>query len=148
MNCIVMGQGAEDAEFVRHAGKFRHQFADLNPRNISGNRFELAANLRRSIGLHVPQIHLRRATSEEDEQAAFRPAEGPFLLAGVCSLGKKFRQRQAGDSQRSDAQKVPPAEAVTEFSGSSQHTKHVFNLSPRKIYVNPRSYFFPSRRWA
>ena len=61
--------GADEAELVGNLGVQRQDFRNLEGIALGADGFERAANLARSIGLHVPEILLARGAEIKDHDA-------------------------------------------------------------------------------
>ena len=57
---------ADDGELVPHLGLQREVLADLHAGDVGRDRLELAAELRRGVGLEVVHVHVRRAAGQVD----------------------------------------------------------------------------------
>ena len=73
---IIVAKRADDADLVHLPGQAAKMLADLNARDISRDRLELAADIARCFGLRIEGIKLTRPTPHEEKDAAFRPAKG------------------------------------------------------------------------
>jgi hypothetical protein len=99
----------QEADLVHLLGQLRQMLADLNAGDVRSGGLELAANLRRRIGLHVPQIDLAGTAEEEQEDARPGPLRRGRLL-GTKRLelaGRESEQAQAADAQQFAAAKGP-----------------------------------------
>jgi hypothetical protein len=98
---------AHEGKLVGDFGMLRQEFRDFEGVALRADRLEGAADLGRGVGLHVPEVHVRRPAEVEDRDA--RP-----LLAAVAHLplargAGVLRQREADGRQRAHVQEIPPA---------------------------------------
>ena len=90
--------------------------ADLDAGDIGGDRLELAAELRRRIGLEVEGIDgTQPAVQKEKDQRDI--ARRLAVIRGASLALQQFRQRhpEAEDAGRAQTQKVPASNAVTKI---------------------------------
>ena len=92
---------ADDRILVGHLRQARHMFANFDAGHIGRDRLELAAHFRRSVGLEVEHVLVRRPAGEEHHNDRFmRLRFAPRSRLGGENLGKGHSShRQAADFQ-------------------------------------------------
>src|SRR5439155_15742496 len=108
---VWVRQAAEDGQLVSDLGGPRQQVGELDAGDVGADRPEVAANLGRSVVFVSPQVVLRPAAEDEDEDAV----DIAFLLRRCRSRLEPEKLRQAQPRQAADAQKLPTMDAVTEI---------------------------------
>src|SRR5262245_37535501 len=84
-------QRADDGKLVGVLRQQRHAVADVDAGHARPDRRKVASDAGRGVGLHVPQVLLRRAAPEEDQDARLRsagPRWGAFCAFGTQESGK------------------------------------------------------------
>ena len=123
---VVVGDGvvdrAHERQVVGLSGQERQVLAERKARHGRCDRLELAADLNRGIGLHVPQILVSRAAFEHKENE--RLCLGPGRLAGCRPGREQARQAQADQSGRADVQQVSPRDAIAQTTIAGGDPKH------------------------
>ena len=105
---VVMSHGPNGRQLVSMSRDLRDQLTESNSGDVGVNRLADATNAVRSLRLQVPQIILRRAAVQKDEDA----------MLGSCyrwQLGFSTHiagQRQAEQSQRAEPQQFATARAA------------------------------------
>ena len=85
---VLMRQAPNDGQFVRNSGDAWQVLAELNPGRRGRNRLEIAAHIKRSVGLGIPQIDLTLPAAREDHDDRLRLAEARqavWLSRWICS---------------------------------------------------------------
>ena len=107
---------ADKSELVRHFRHERKLFTDLNAGNIGSYRAELATELRRSVGLEIPHVLMRRPAREENHDN--RLVINPACHLSTCRLGREdLRQTRPAQSEATDLKEGTTGKAVAEFTG-------------------------------
>ena len=105
---------ADNRELVGALGQVGQVLTDLDARHIRLDRAELAADLRRGVGLEIERVHVRRTARQVDEDGGFRSgSRGDF--AGGCQA-EIARETQAG-ADSADFQKIASFDSVTGKGG-------------------------------
>src|SRR5207248_2922823 len=100
----------DDGELVRHLRQTWEVFANLNARDLGGNRLELAPDFQRRVHLQIEHILVRRSAGQINHDDRFvRIAD-----AGPGFGLEKLRQGEPAETKRADPQKIPPGDAVAE----------------------------------
>ncbi len=115
--------GADDAHLVHEPGLARQVLADADAGDIGGHGPKLAAELGRRIGFEIVHVDMARpaAQPEEDDRGIAR------LSAALLGLGLETQmigQGQARQSEKADAQKAAPRQAVTTMIIRSTNFQH------------------------
>ena len=116
-NIAVLGvvlETADDRPFVHDPGRLGQELADLNARDPGCDRLELAANLDRSVGLHVPGFKLARPAAHVKDDHRRRPFDS---LSGQGSSGfgsHQARKRQPTGAQHAHLEQASPVQACVE----------------------------------
>ena len=107
---VAMGLPGQQGQVLAH----------LEARHGGRDGPELAADLGRGVHLEVEGVLVRRPTRQihHDDGLVVGPESGGGL--GAQQLG----QRQAAQSEPSDAEEAPPGEAITESAGRSGDGQH------------------------
>ena len=92
----------------RYLGVPRHQFADVEAGNVGRDRMELAAVVRRSLGLHVVHVHVRRSARHPDKNDIGLLIDQLTCLLGLGLQSEQVRQSEAADSEHPRCQKLTP----------------------------------------
>ena len=111
---------ADQRQVMRLLGEHRQVLAKREPRHRRRDRPELAPDANRGIGLHVPEVLMRRSPLEDKQDHRLRPH--PPLRPRLEQAGQ--RQTQAEQPGRADPQHVAPVQAVAESSlcrGDAEH---------------------------
>src|SRR5207237_4193127 len=101
---------ADDRHPVHPLRELRENLADLNPRDVGGDRLELAADLAGRIRLQVPHVLVGRAAGEEDVDDR---------LVGVPPAGGGFGAEHVGQRQAAEASERKPADLQELAPGNS-----------------------------
>ena len=101
---LTADDGAEQREPVRACGEERQQLADFDAGDVGLDRLVRAADLGRSVRLHIPGIELAGASHQKQLN------DVKVIVLDHCSLGFKRHpvgQGKSHHSQHADMQKVP-----------------------------------------
>src|SRR5262249_26305818 len=101
-------------------------FADLYSRDISGDRFELAADLRRRTRLEVPGILLPGPAAHEQENTRLGLIRRVGLIRPRGAGAEQVRQDEPRSSQATDLEKVAARNAVAQTVFGTRKTQHEF----------------------
>ena len=96
---------------IHHLGHPRQMLANLQPRHRRGDRIEFAPNLSRGILLEIEHVLVAGATRQKNENNRLVGS------ARRTKTHRRFRTKQRGKTnathtQRANAQKTPPRDAV------------------------------------
>src|SRR5205085_288947 len=94
----------DDRQLVHYLGHSWQVLANLDARHAGADRFELAANLCRSVRLEVNHILVWWTTRQEDH-------DNRLVRAAHTGLGlraQQLRQRQTAHGQAADLQETAP----------------------------------------
>ena len=107
------GHAADQRHPIHHPGQVGKDLADLQARDRSRDRLELAPNVRRRRGLGVERVQMRRPAGQPDQNAiAHRNGD----TASIASLGPKSEQVIHAQDQKSEhagPQHIAPAGSGT-----------------------------------
>ena len=111
---------ADQRQVVRLLREHRQVLAEQEPRHRRRDRPELAPDAERGVGLHIPEVLMRGAPLEDEQDHRLGPHP---------PLRPRLEQAAAGSAQpeqarRADPQHVAPAQAVAEpplFRGDPEH---------------------------
>ena len=110
-----MLQTADDGPFVHDAGGLRQEFAELDAGDRGGDRLELAPDIDRGVGLHVPGFELTGAAAHVEHDGG----GGPLLRGARGRLG--FRSQHVGQHQAPRAeQAAADGRAAIDFGRTQQ----------------------------
>jgi hypothetical protein len=94
----------------------RQQLRDLEGVGLRADRLEGAADLEGGVGLHVPEVHVRRTAEIEDHDARPRLVAGANLpFGGGAGV---LRKREADGGKRPHVQEIPAARAAAAEEGA------------------------------
>jgi len=97
---VDRSDGADDGELVPHAGLARHEFADLDAGDVSGDGTKLAAIFDGGVGLEIVHVHMRGAAGQVDHNGGFARRA---CASGFCGAGLEAEhvgKREAGRRTR------------------------------------------------
>jgi hypothetical protein len=107
---IFVANGTYNREFVGGLGEIRHHLAELHAGNRGGDRLELAANLRRRIGLGIERLVMRWPAIEPDQNAINLLATGLAgqrrRPCGIRSQPEQIRQPESQQTANAELQEV------------------------------------------
>ena len=110
-----MSEGSNERKLVHHFSDALERIADLQSGHFGGYGAELAANLRRCIGLQIKSINRAQTALQKNVD------EGDIFLGRRCSDwsgAEQSLQREvhAKCARRADAQEIPSRQSVAESS--------------------------------
>src|SRR6266849_8640617 len=95
-------------------------FANADARHVRGDRLKFAPNAAWCLWLQIERLVLRRATPHEQLNAAFGAAAGSSMGPTL----KQGRDRQAGQPQTADAEKLTPSQSIAQTSTRAVKVQH------------------------
>ena len=104
---VVVCHRPNQGELVGAPREPRQMLADAQARHRRWDGAELAAELDRRVGLHVPGVLLRRPAPHEQEDARSCP---PRRRIGLATRLQKARQTEAKQAQRPSTQELAPVD--------------------------------------
>ena len=110
-------------ELVGDGRVFRQQLRDLEGVALRPDRLERAADLRRRVGLHVPEVELARSPEIEDHDAGAILVARPHLP--FARRSHILRQRQPRRGKRPHLEEIPAAGAAAAEQGPLAGLRHL-----------------------
>ena len=108
---------ANDRVLVGQPGQARHQFANLNARDVGADGLELAAVLGRGGGLHIEHISMRRPTSEPDADHVLGFGFGCRPQRGFALRPQHVEHGDSAHPQAANAEEVPAVNLAEQRAG-------------------------------
>ncbi len=98
----VMGR-ADQGPQMNLARETGEMLGNLDPRQTRSDRLELAPDLDRRVGLHVPHVELAGAAVQEDDDARIGPGRESRAVGHAPASGIGLEQLREGQAQRGAA---------------------------------------------